>query len=363
MSDSASEIALLIAYYDSIFVENCCGFASISYLLYEYFVTFDLEVAYFWGRKVTGATVLFFCNRYLPLIVNVVSLVGLAPLTARGCDVMVHLSPMLDILQYIPWAIFAGLRVFALGGRHWLLPLVVLLLSLVPVGINLYFYTTLRSINDPIFGCEASRDIPPALARRNTIASRSCLMAADLLVILMTWHAMHGSRKLNREVLGRPSFAETLLRDGTIYFVWVLASLVREDYRLTSLRTLLILNALHLTFTLLPLINGSLSPVSYVTLFTEPITAVLVSRFLLNLQAVNQRAVDVNSTMLHGGTIDFERVVGSLGGSLFVLSEPPHVPTDDTSETAQDHEPRQNKTSECTFESDIELAGRRPGTD
>ncbi|KAI0640687.1 hypothetical protein C8Q79DRAFT_1014910 [Trametes meyenii] len=342
MSNSSSEASLLIAYYDSIFVENCCGFASISYLLYEYFVTLDLEVTYFWRRKITGATVLFFCNRYFPLVVNAVSLIGLAPLTSRGCDVMVHLSPMLDILQYIPWAVFAGLRVFALGGRHWLLPLVVLMLSLVPFGINLYFYTTLRSIYDPIFGCEAARDISPTLARRNTIASRSCLMAADLLVILMTWHATYGSQKLNREILGRPSFAETLLRDGTIYFV-----------------TLLILNALHLTFTLLPLINGSLSPVSYVPLFTEPITAVLVSRFLLNLQAVNQRAVDVNSTMLHDGTIDFERVVGSLGGSLLMSSKPSYVPTDDTSETAREHEACQNKASECMFESDIELAGRR----
>ena len=37
-------------------------------VLYEYIVTFSTEVQLFWGRKITGATVLFFLNRYMKLL-------------------------------------------------------------------------------------------------------------------------------------------------------------------------------------------------------------------------------------------------------------------------------------------------------
>ncbi|KAI0364546.1 hypothetical protein BV20DRAFT_955979, partial [Pilatotrama ljubarskyi] len=245
-------------------------------LLYEYVITFEREATHFWGRKATGATALFFCNRYIPLVVNLVSLVGLAPLSGRVSTDITHSA-------------FAALRVFALSERRWPVAMVVLLLSLIPVAINLYLYSTFTSLNDPIFGL--------------TITSRTSLMAADSIVILVTISATHAARRPEQGFYRRPSFAKTLLRDGHV------------DYSIWSLRTLLILNALHLTFTMLPLSDDSLSAVSFVTLFTEPITAVLISRFLLNLQAVNRSTAELEST-LHIGTLDFGRVVGSLGSSL-----------------------------------------------
>ena len=36
-------------------------------LLYDYTITFPYEVRLFWQKKATGATVLFFANRYLTL--------------------------------------------------------------------------------------------------------------------------------------------------------------------------------------------------------------------------------------------------------------------------------------------------------
>ena len=40
---------------------------------YEYFITFGLEVELFWKRKVALASVLFFMNRYVPFIVNMMN--------------------------------------------------------------------------------------------------------------------------------------------------------------------------------------------------------------------------------------------------------------------------------------------------
>ena len=37
-------------------------------ILYDYLLTFDAEVKYFWSTKVTGASVLFIANRYLNLV-------------------------------------------------------------------------------------------------------------------------------------------------------------------------------------------------------------------------------------------------------------------------------------------------------
>ena len=37
-------------------------------LVYEYIITFGQDVQLFWRRKWSGATALFFLNRYLPLL-------------------------------------------------------------------------------------------------------------------------------------------------------------------------------------------------------------------------------------------------------------------------------------------------------
>ena len=37
-------------------------------VVFEYIITFGTEVQLFWGRKVTGASMLFFVNRYMRLL-------------------------------------------------------------------------------------------------------------------------------------------------------------------------------------------------------------------------------------------------------------------------------------------------------
>ena len=43
-------------------------------LFYDYLITFGDEVQLFWRRKWTGATVLFILNRYIVLLVHIISL-------------------------------------------------------------------------------------------------------------------------------------------------------------------------------------------------------------------------------------------------------------------------------------------------
>ena len=53
-------------------------------VLFEYFITLDTEVALFWNRRPrTGATALFFINRYLVTILRVANLIGFVPMSDK----------------------------------------------------------------------------------------------------------------------------------------------------------------------------------------------------------------------------------------------------------------------------------------
>ncbi|KAL7280949.1 hypothetical protein ACG7TL_005898 [Trametes sanguinea] len=304
MSSNADEVAEIIAFYESVFVNTCCPIAVLAFLTYEYLITFDSEVGLFWRSKFTGASALFLINRYWPLLVNILNITSSARMSDQSCDSYVKALQTIELLQYFPWAAFSALRTYALSRGNRALSILVFFLSIVPMGVNFSQYHWLVVINDPTIGCSKSSTISAEMAKRLTIASRTCLIAADVIVLLVTWTSTFGTIRIADAALkGRPSFVRLLVRDGTIYFI-----------------ILLILNTLHLTFTMLSITNDALSPVSYFTTFTEPITAVLVSRFLLNLQEVNQynqRSSLSTVSLTQSVTLDFaSRIVGSLGSSL-----------------------------------------------
>ncbi|TBU52432.1 hypothetical protein BD310DRAFT_832189 [Dichomitus squalens] len=84
---------------------------------------------------------------------------------------------------------------------------------------------------------------------------------------------------------------------------------------------LAVLNSLHLAFTMLSISVNALQPYSVVTVFTVPLSAILVSRFLLHLQSASLRAVGTIpssqiSSLHFDRSLVFERVIGSLGASI-----------------------------------------------
>ncbi|PIL30411.1 hypothetical protein GSI_07597 [Ganoderma sinense ZZ0214-1] len=50
-------------------------------VLYEYVITFGVEVDLFWGKEITGASIVFFLNRYLVLAYYLVQLRAWFPLS------------------------------------------------------------------------------------------------------------------------------------------------------------------------------------------------------------------------------------------------------------------------------------------
>ncbi|EIW58126.1 uncharacterized protein TRAVEDRAFT_148174, partial [Trametes versicolor FP-101664 SS1] len=276
---STQDASATIEVYNSLYVDNRCLIAVMALLAYEFLITFDQEVEMFWVRKMTGASVLFLSNRYLLLLGYILVMCEYIPMSDTSCAQMVKAQSVIHFLQYLPWAAFSGLRAFALNGQSWPLPTLIFLLSLMPMGVNFAQYSFgLTGSHDPTFGCLVEVNLTVPQAKTVTILSRVPLIVADILVIAVTWFTMR--RRVLRDEPGFRSpltLSTILLRDGTIYFI-----------------ILLILNVLHLTLTMISLVIP-FDPSSQVTTVTEPVTAVLVSRFLIDLQTASRKTLRLDS--------------------------------------------------------------------
>ncbi|OCH90118.1 hypothetical protein OBBRIDRAFT_624304 [Obba rivulosa] len=129
---------------------------------------------------------------------------------------------------------------------------------------------------------------------------RACVIAADLLVLVVTWSKTYGILRDTRLSKMRPSIAIMLLRDGTLYFLLLL--------------TLNILN-----------IAGFSSHFfdSAIALFGTPLSSMIISHFLLNLrQAANAPQDDnldtLNPSFIRSRTssIKFGAFVDNMGADL-----------------------------------------------
>ncbi|KAI0658151.1 hypothetical protein C8Q70DRAFT_917901 [Cubamyces menziesii] len=111
-------------------------------LTYEYIITFNQEVALFWQRKLTGASMLFLCTRYLALIsYNCLSALTYASWSDSvrlgfSCLSLIKTSFPFQILQYLVWAAFSALRTLALSRMNWPLAAVVFTLASGPFFVN-----------------------------------------------------------------------------------------------------------------------------------------------------------------------------------------------------------------------------------
>ncbi|TFK80705.1 hypothetical protein K466DRAFT_605107 [Polyporus arcularius HHB13444] len=261
MSSDADAAAATVALFNDI--ENYCNTAAGVLFIYDTLVTLDREAACFWTAKRTGGAsrLLFFANKWINLVYYVSG--SLVPSIRFPSD---KPSPP----------------------------------SVLPVGANLVPYGyQLSGENFPPFGCLRTDNIPAALIPKSgsfnlityidtdclqgncavVIISRVPLIAADVLLIYITWTKLRGWAALtNTRQSKRLSLSEVLFSGGTIYFV-----------------ILFVLNVLHLVLSVMAVTSDHGDDgQSLVTQFTAPLTAILISRFLLELQEANKMVVELD---------------------------------------------------------------------
>lgn len=133
----------IISVTPALFFENYMLLAATSLYCYDYCLTFDREVKFFWGRRPSLAATLFFTFRYAALLNTIPEIWALCSrtLTEQSCTALLLLEAILDVLVLVSTAIFAALRVYAIYRRSQLAFGVVLVSGLAAPAVVIYVST------------------------------------------------------------------------------------------------------------------------------------------------------------------------------------------------------------------------------
>ncbi|KAI0642053.1 hypothetical protein C8Q79DRAFT_1013933 [Trametes meyenii] len=259
-TEADTEAAQIIELYENVFPTNCMLWAVTTMLAYDYIITFNEEIKLFWSRKITGASVLFFIIRYAALLNYTILNPALsAKLSDVRWDHLVRLNcARLTQVQFI-FATFQYIPWAAFSALR------VLALS----GMRW----------------------PLALLVFLLALGPSAVNFAAFKLIALT-----GANVLTVGCQGEDSATD--LQGEIVLFVLNLASVV-----LTHLSV------------------GEISQrASYITLFSEPLTAIFISRFLLDLQLASRGSTEVDTHTLNPspdveGSLRFAAAIATFGAA------------------------------------------------
>ncbi|RPD80818.1 hypothetical protein L226DRAFT_556694 [Lentinus tigrinus ALCF2SS1-7] len=265
-----SQLAQIIAIYATGQIGAYFATAATAVFMYEWMLTFDREVDLFWRRKVTVSSILFLVNRYLPFVV---------------------------ILIFAPW------QNPPTTGKGYMSPMHAARLFGCELIVNLWLvFSALRAY------VLSSKGWP--------VATLVFLLSLAPVGVNYTYRTSKELKALNQTT----SLSSVLFRDGVLYFT-----------------TLTILNILHLNFSLLSILDNNVytsGNSSDISVLNEPVTAILISRFLIDLQEANIQSMHQDS-LASVGTLNFDRVVGSASFCLSVPAEVPGISTQEHGSAAQ----------------------------
>ncbi|THG97169.1 hypothetical protein EW026_g4784 [Hermanssonia centrifuga] len=128
------------------------------------------------------------------------------------------LGDIMQAAQYGIYGAFSALRVFAICDRNITLAIIVLMLNLVPVGTNIYDFSRETDLFyvDPILGaiCTFNLDVSGTLLISMVLGTRTSLIAADILVVVFTWHKTFMVRRQAARIGLQTPVYSLILRDG-----------------------------------------------------------------------------------------------------------------------------------------------------
>ncbi|EKM57682.1 uncharacterized protein PHACADRAFT_251462, partial [Phanerochaete carnosa HHB-10118-sp] len=188
---------------------------SSALVVYEFLITISNEIDIVWKRPVTVSAVLFGSIRWCMLLTATFEL---APIIPNNCAPLYILIRVFLLIGYTQTALFSALRVFAISNRSHIWSLVVFALSMVPFMTNLVdaAMTKYTAVTDPIFGttCDTNFPFSPQADNILTYITRSSLVLADTIVLVLTWIKTFGNWRRARSVNVQVSLTTCLLRDG-----------------------------------------------------------------------------------------------------------------------------------------------------
>ncbi|KAI0665766.1 hypothetical protein C8Q78DRAFT_1083618 [Trametes maxima] len=320
-STDQAEIAAFIQEVDLSVMQGYCSTAAATLLVWHYLTTFDGELAFFWKRKFSGALLLYFANRYLPLFAYIYNSpwgapsfadapahAGVRPIDRRwlhlptnthmqSCTANVTSQYIVQFSPYVVWAGISALRVHALRQR-WSWTILVFLLSLVPVFCDAVLFSFMHPEIDPVWGCTLEYDgslrtyqmyvssflplhIYPLITAKPSlracvpvdVAAYTAFVFGELIVVVITWAATSHRKGLGPALVNARSLSDTLYRNGVFYFA-----------------SIMILNIVQLVFNglsaFLPYTVSVVENICALLSFVGPLTSILITNFYIDLQEV-----------------------------------------------------------------------------
>nr|VWO96140.1 Cytochrome P450 monooxygenase CYP52X1 [Ganoderma boninense] len=325
----------LVAFYAAVQPGGYCGVAVTALIVYDWVVTLPRELQLFWtGKARPLSSILYFTNKYLNLLAQVINLVEYGPISdelheshLRGQHLHMFFFPSTSSIRRVE-GICIDSQSLAIGVH----------LSVVEHAVchkySIFRFRPLRYTGshggvhgkwDDYFLSHPNMFVTWSLfgplPRKTDITStvfltnRISTILAETLLIAITWRQFRhegSGLKINRsEALKTKGLAWVMLCDGLIYFI-----------------VLLFLNITNLVLTELAesaAVNGN---VSLLARFASPLSSLLVSHFLLDLQDAHQRkavGLDTDDPLytLQSCNIRSAYFVPTLG-SLGAVIEPAH---------------------------------------
>ncbi|KZT68003.1 hypothetical protein DAEQUDRAFT_757898 [Daedalea quercina L-15889] len=236
---SSLPVSEVIAALNSIFVQSCLNGVIITLLLYDYILTLGREVELFWCRGPTVARVVFFSLRLsvLGAVITTVldSYVPKYDETIGACTATYNSYIALWFLGAVVVAVITAVRAYAVTDCSYVWTIFTLALGLSNIILNAYYQAIMKfhlvELQASIT-CWESAELPPSFNTIVTLMMLICNTLADAVVIFATWVRTFHIVKLQRKKLRAGSIAWLLLRDGTIYFLYVFAHHHTIDIRL-----------------------------------------------------------------------------------------------------------------------------------
>lgn len=251
------------------FINTCCQVAASTMIFHEHMMTLSDEIRLVWSHKFSGATLVFLLNRYLVLSLGVAIVLQTGVWdTALSCEATIILYDIVSILLTVITAVFSALRAYAIGGLVLFPAAVTLFLGLLPAFVAIYFMSrssyayVLVVSGSPV--CDYNEYYPIQTYNQLILASRACAIAADVIVLAVTWIHTYRTRKAAHRGVFKTGLTTLLARDGTIFFVLLLA-----------------LNIMQMT---IKSVGGPMT--NFASTFTPPVAGILISRFMLNLRHI-----------------------------------------------------------------------------
>ncbi|KAJ6524191.1 hypothetical protein B0H19DRAFT_1276636 [Mycena capillaripes] len=253
-------------------VNTYLGLISLTILFYDFALTLSDEIRTYWGTHMTLASVLFYLNRYVSMVGNTVPIVmenlwttggDYDPHQVQACRAVQTYHQCFSIIAQIFVAGLLIMRTYALYERSRRVLIFTVGITLTGLIIGAYILFSGKGNSDTVNAvyvnvvCASSLDI--VQSRQFGFGWVGMLVFDVAIFALTTWKAL----VLFREQRGVHSLFTILVRDGSIFFLVMMAS--NGSNILTF-------------FYAGPYTRG------VATTFTNAISSVMISRLMLNLR-------------------------------------------------------------------------------